>query len=128
MVILQSIFFIPQIVHNARSGHRAFFDPFYILGYLGARILMPLYDRGCPDNHFVLTPMIGLVIAVLLLYSFQILMLFLQFKLGPKFFIPRVLLPEYYNYNVKLKMSEENRELECAICLLNIFDEHLERS
>ncbi len=47
--------------------------------------------------------------------------MYLQYKLGPRFFIPKFLLPNYFNYNTKLHRTEENKEIDCSICLLNIF-------
>ncbi len=35
----------------------------------------------------------------------QILILFLQHKLGPRFFIPKIFQPDYYNYNFKIRSS-----------------------
>lgn len=43
MIILQNLILVPQIVHNARVGVNPGFEPLYVLGYLGARFLMPLY-------------------------------------------------------------------------------------
>ena len=37
--------------------------------------------------------------------------MYLQMKLGPRFFIPRMFQPDYYDYSFKLKNTEENKEL-----------------
>ena len=50
-------------------------------------------------------------------------MLFLQFKLGPRFFIPKMLQPDYYEYSFKLKLSEDTKDTECSICLQGFFEE-----
>jgi len=39
---------LPQIIHNMRLGARPFFNNYYVFGYLGTRILFPVYDRTCP--------------------------------------------------------------------------------
>lgn len=31
-----------------------------------------MYERACPSNHFLLTPMTGLVISLALLYALQV--------------------------------------------------------
>lgn len=72
MIILQNLIMIPQIVYNARVGNNPGFEPFYVLGYMGARFLIPLYERGCPSNHFMLTPIVGLVVALFILYVLQV--------------------------------------------------------
>ena len=87
---------------------------------------MPFYERSCPNNHFLLTPMIGLVVTLFILYVVQIVLLLLQNTLGPRFFVPRICLPNYYNYSFKIKSSEENKDLECSICLQNFFVDSLE--
>lgn len=35
----------------------------------------------------------------------KIIILYLQYKYGPRFFVPKFLLPNYYNYTVKLKLN-----------------------
>lgn len=45
------------------------------------------------------------------------LLLFLQGKFGARFFIPKIFQPDYFNYQVKIKYSEDTHELECTICL-----------
>jgi len=40
------------------------------------------------------------------LYVIEIAILYLQYRWGPRFFVPKFLLPNYYNYNVKLKINE----------------------
>ena len=117
MIILQNLFMIPQIVYSARMGNNPGFEPLYVFGYLGARFLIPFYERSCPENHFMLTPMVGVVIALAILYAVQMSFLLLQFKCGPRFFIPRIFQPDYYDYNFKLKSGLETEDLECSICL-----------
>lgn len=72
MIVIQNLLMVPQIIHNARTGINPGFEPTYILGYLGARVLMPIYERACPSNHFLLTPMLGLVISIITLFILQV--------------------------------------------------------
>lgn len=51
------------------------------------------------------------------------LILFLQHKCGSRFFIPKNFQPDYYNYNFKIKSSNDNKDLECSICLQTFFDD-----
>jgi hypothetical protein len=46
-LLLPSFIIIPQIVHNALQGNRVKIRPEYIFGYLGLRLLLPLYYNGC---------------------------------------------------------------------------------
>lgn len=78
----------------------------YAIGYIGARFLIPFYERACPSNHFMLTPIVGLVVALIIIYSMQVVILFLQGKIGPRFFIPKMMQPDYYDYAFKIKPNE----------------------
>ena len=72
LILLQNLIFIPQIVHNVRIGNNPGFQPYYIFGYLGLRFLIPLYERSCPSNHFLLSPITWLVITLSILYVLQV--------------------------------------------------------
>ena len=43
MIILSNLILLPQIVHNIRMGNNPGFNPFYIFGFIGTRLLIPLY-------------------------------------------------------------------------------------
>jgi len=47
-IIIRNLIIIPQIIHNVRIGNNCGFSPYYIFGYLGMRILVPIYERSCP--------------------------------------------------------------------------------
>jgi len=55
--------------------------------------------------------MTWIVITIVILYALQIIALLLQYKIGPRFFIPKYFQPDYYNYNFKLKPDENNSDL-----------------
>ena len=69
MIILSNLILIPQIVHNIRIGANPGFNPFYIFGFIGTRLLIPIYERSCPENRFSLSPNLALVIVLLALYG-----------------------------------------------------------
>jgi hypothetical protein len=73
MIIFQNLAMVPQIIHNVKIGNNPGFNYFYIFGYLTMRMLVPLYERGCPDNHFLLAPDDLLVSGIAFLYVFQVL-------------------------------------------------------
>lgn len=54
LIFIQHMILVPQIVHNARKGNNPGFNAYYVMGFLGLRFMMPLYQRGCPSNHFIL--------------------------------------------------------------------------
>lgn len=43
MILLRNLILLPQIIHNIRLGHKPSFNVFYIFGYIGSRLLIPLY-------------------------------------------------------------------------------------
>jgi hypothetical protein len=51
-IILSYLLLVPQIIHNVRLGMRPSFELYYIFGYVASRILLPIYERGCPENLF----------------------------------------------------------------------------
>lgn len=53
----------------------------------------------------MLRPIISLVIVLFLLYTLQVIILFMQARVGPRFFIPKFMQPDYYNYNFKIKAN-----------------------
>ena len=59
-------------MHNTRLGSNPGFHFHYILGFIGTRLLLPLYERACPDNRFRLSPNFALVVVLLSLYLLQV--------------------------------------------------------
>ena len=43
MIVLRNLILIPQIVHNIRLGNNPGFNPYYIFGFVGSRMLLPIY-------------------------------------------------------------------------------------
>jgi len=70
---------IPQIIYNVRQGNNPGFEPLYTIGYMGVRVLVPFYERACPNNHFMLTPIYGLVGALFALYFVQVTLFIFRF-------------------------------------------------
>ena len=48
MFLQPFLLYVPQIVKNVRNGNRPYFYTSYIIGLLGMKIALPLYNRGCP--------------------------------------------------------------------------------
>ena len=122
MIILSNMLLVPQLIHNIRMGNNPGFNPFYIFAFIGSRLLIPIYERLCPENRFNLTPNTTLVIVLLSLFVLEVLLLYLQSRLGSRFFVPKRFQPNYFNYRNKLKYSEETKDIECSICLQTIFE------
>ena len=62
-----------------------------------------LYYKGCPANIMSISPSLGLCIALVLLLAAQIVILYAQYKLGSRFFVPRRFIPGYYKYEEEIE-------------------------
>ncbi|CAD8198094.1 unnamed protein product [Paramecium octaurelia] len=119
-LLIIGFFMTPQIIHNIRLGTNPKFIPEYIFGFLSINIAVPLYFRGYPNNFRRLKPSLEFCVCWILIYLFQILILYFQYKKGPRKIIPRCLLPKQYNYYQDYKTQELE---DCAICLLHLMIE-----
>jgi len=43
LIVLKNLLLIPQIIHNVKLGQKPTFFKAYIFGYLGVRLLVPIY-------------------------------------------------------------------------------------
>ena len=87
-------------------GNNPGFNPFYIFAFIGSRLLIPIYERLCPENRFNLSPNTAVVVVLISLFALQVLLLYLQSRLGSRFFVPKRFQPNYFNYLTKLKYTE----------------------
>ena len=122
MIILRNLLLLPQIVHNVRLGQKPNFNPFYLFGYIGSRLLVPLYERACPENRFRLAPNPTLFLILASIFLLEVILIGLQNRLGSRFFVPKRFLPNYYNYRQKLKANDSAAHEDCAICLQGLMD------
>ena len=120
---LQAFLFLPQIVHNVVKGNNPQFYYAYILGLLGMRLVLPLYYRGCSDNIYQIEPNLAFCVVWASLFVIQILILLIQNKCGPRFFIPNKFIPGYYNYMHKIDIAPGTEPLECNICIQTLGEE-----
>jgi hypothetical protein len=121
-----SLFFLPQIFHNAIRGERYKFNSNYIFCLGLVRIAIPLYARSCPANIFELTPSNNFLMWYSSVIAVQVLVLYLQSKFGSRFFIPSFLLPPKFNYYIAMPVPQNcsaNDEVLCPICMDNLFQE-----
>ena len=140
LMILFSVW-IPQIVWNAAAGTRLGLSYVYLLGTGLSRLILPLYVMCCPRNMFAIifdgllyspATCVGLVIWTTL----QIVVLISQDIFGPRYFIPKFLLPPRYDYfrpisNSAITLNIENIDVEhgllpeCVICYCVVEREHM---
>lgn len=74
LILVQTLAFTPQIIHNVRAGNNPGFSWLYVLGFLTLRrFIIPLYEHGCPSNLFRIHPDVVFVVLWILLYLIQVL-------------------------------------------------------
>lgn len=103
-------FWVPQIVLNVIEDHRRPLLPIYILGTSITRLAIPLYFWGCPHNFLHIQPQPGSAMALVGWLLFQAFVLLTQYKLGPRWFIPKAFLPEKYDYYRPITLDEDDLE------------------
>ncbi|VEU20331.1 DEKNAAC101176 [Brettanomyces naardenensis] len=131
-------YWLPQIYRNVIRGSRKSFLWQFMIGTSILRVIPVAYAFLFP-NPFYHHNDYKFVIFLTLWLSFQLLILFLQELLGPRFFLPEKYLPKTYNYHPLLTKGDlENGynfesfdsidsdgptgstlrcKLDCAICM-----------
>jgi transmembrane E3 ubiquitin-protein ligase len=104
-------FWIPQIIQNTIRNHSRPLKWWFIIGISICRGLTPLYVWVCPFNvvQHQLYSFSGLVLLSWL--AFQVWILYMQDRFGPRYYIPTGYLPMLYDYH---PASLPNSE--CGIC------------
>ena len=122
-------FWIPQIVRNAVHAYRRPLKPLFIIGMSLCRLMLPLYFFGYPNNFLKIPYSPRMCFSLILYVGAQVVLLLLQYYKGSRCFIPKIFLPEQYNYYRKLNTSqssefhakaEEEGGLDCVICMTPI--------
>ena len=124
VLLIAYSFWIPQIVANAYNETRNALDHIYVYGMSASRLLLPFYFYGCPKNITV-PPDHHFLVCLTTWVAFQVLVLVLQDRWGPRFFVPARFLPEKYNYHRTIhfpQFAERDPEtgsevLDCVICM-----------
>ena len=122
-------FWIPQIVRNAIHAYRRPLKPLFIIGMSLCRLMLPMYFFGCPKNFLKVPYSPKMCFSLTFYVGAQAGLLLLQYYKGSRCFIPKIFLPEQYNYYRKLNTSQsselhtkvqEEGGLDCVICMAPI--------
>lgn len=107
---------IIQILHNSCNLlKKDCFDPIIHIQFFLPQIIFPISLRGLPFNYLQINKDLNFTLIMILLPSISLLVMYLQSKLGASFFLPKILRPNYYNYDRKTELMEEE-EVNCPIC------------
>ena len=113
-VIFFSSMWMFQIYLSCHSGTKPPFSFQHIFIITISKIFIVCYVKGYKENIFHLKPNLNKVFIISLILIIEMLILFLQKILGPKFFIPKMFKKIEYDY---YRENIENVNDECVICL-----------
>ncbi|GLI68171.1 hypothetical protein VaNZ11_012511 [Volvox africanus] len=99
MVLLLHSWWLPQLIHSARSDTRPPLKAEYVWGMSALRLVSPLYFYGCPSNLLRVEQHSGVCVALVVWVGLQAALVIAQIQLGPRVFIPRIFLPQLYDYH-----------------------------
>jgi len=115
--LLMSLYFVPQIVDTAAHQIISFEKIGLFIGNTMYTLLI-VYFRMYPDKICHLQPMYSFCLIYIFLLALQIAILVLQYKRGPRFFLPSIVLKRInQKYNYLHELEDYQAEAECAICL-----------
>lgn len=83
-------FWLPQILLSARLDQQQPLRPEYVVGMTVTRLALPLYLFGCPHNLLRIEPCPRLCVALAAYVALQAAVLIVQYRRGPRAFLPRV--------------------------------------
>lgn len=106
-IIINSLFLVPQIVHNLRFGNKLGNQYEYLILLCSSQIFF-IYLKGYPDNFFLYHPQFLVCVAIVLLTSLQIWIIITQNVKGTYFFIKRSWLPNYYEYYYTFELDSKS--------------------
>lgn len=116
-------YWVPQIVLCVRDDCRQPLRASYVIPMTLARLALPLYVYGCPNNIMKVKAQPMLCAALLVFSALQVAVLLLQRHWGPRWFVPKSMLPPKYDYHRPLAGDVEMGDAgkECVICM-NVAD------
>eukprot|EP01017_Pseudomicrothorax_dubius_P047172 TRINITY_DN8426_c0_g1_i2.p1 TRINITY_DN8426_c0_g1~~TRINITY_DN8426_c0_g1_i2.p1 ORF type:complete len:502 (+),score=49.02 TRINITY_DN8426_c0_g1_i2:183-1688(+) len=120
-LVINAFILAPQIYHLAQNSILTKFQTNLVFYSVVPTGLILAYFRGCPNNLLELSPSAWTVGSFFTIILVQILLLYLQTRRGPQFFIPASFLPPKFNYFIQRKNADLEQAMEtdndCAICM-----------
>lgn len=108
--IFQIFFNIKNVTQN-----NCFIWEFH-LPLIVSQVFYPIFMKGTSISFFKLTPDMYLPIVILAIVLFFNLILLLQKMYGACFFLPKVCIPDYFNYFKKFDKNPVEDDENCPIC------------
>lgn len=115
---------IPQIIKNIYDDTYGPFSWHYVIGMSISRSFVPLYFLSTQDNFLSIEENRTFGTILVLYLILQIVGLLVQKKCGPRFFVPKKMHPQKYDYHREIppEVLEQasNGRLECLICMEHV--------
>jgi hypothetical protein len=116
--ILFAFTWICQIIYSAKQGTKPPMSYLYIVSTSFSKISICFYFKAYKNNIFGYRPNYIKVFIISCEIIIEAIILCLQKYLGPKFIIPKMFRKQTYNYYKSEKeISNNDKEIDCAICL-----------
>jgi hypothetical protein len=141
LVLLNSLVLLPQILHHITNSEPPFFETDFLVYFTASKYLIFLYLRGCPENilevrSYYILPNVGLGIVLV-----NLAILYQQENYGSKFFIPKFMKKNEFDYFVEIKKAIAKTDVDpnaekttlndssvsencCIICLSDLSQSH----
>ena len=117
----------PQIIFNIYYNNRISLPWSYIILTSIYRLFIPCYFRLNKNNFFLISPDYTFSFFIISLMIFQIYILYYQSIKGSRFFLPKKfrknIFDFYKNKKEILFLNPNANNIECVICLNNIFND-----
>lgn len=110
-------FWVPQIVSSVRRDAAKPLLPLYVALVSVGRLIPPAFFFLVDPNFAMIEPNPVLVLWLSVWVFAQVLVLLAQHYLGPRFFVPQVLLPTRYDYFRPLPASLTVSAIDCVVRL-----------
>ena len=116
--ILFASTWICQIIYSAKQGTKQPMSYLYIVSASSSKICICFYLKAFKNNIFGYRPNYTKVFIVSSVIIIEAIILCLQKYLGAKFIIPKKFRKQGYNYyRNENEITENDKEIECVICL-----------
>ena len=117
----------PQILFNIYHNNRISLPWSYVILTSIYRLFIPCYFRLNKNNFFLISPDYVFTFFIISLMIFQIYILYCQSIKGSRFFLPKKFRKSYFDFYKNKKeilfLNPNANNIECVICLNNIFNE-----
>lgn len=115
---------VPQIFKNIKDDTYGLLSWHYVVGMSFSRAFVPIYFLSYEGNFLATRASKAFGFFLVLYLTLQILGLVVQKKFGPRFFVPKSMHPQKYNYHrdipAEVLAQAENGRLECLICMEHV--------